>query len=134
MFTVTHEKFVTLRKRALGEGLIQTFEDSRYLASRDSATGDVLVKDPHGSATRLTFDQYGLIGGVISPLGRYWWNQNDSRAKVLSTGGIPNERKSVRQSPSPSGPGPIYGCARRSSAARRLRLVRSRPSGVQRCL
>jgi RHS repeat-associated protein len=83
MFTIGDQQFATLRKHSVANGLVRTFEGSPYLASLEATTGDVLVKDPRGHTTRVSFDQQGFVGGVTSPLGRRWRLDNDPQGKLL---------------------------------------------------
>ncbi|HEY0015357.1 MAG TPA: RHS repeat-associated core domain-containing protein [Longimicrobium sp.] len=72
-----------LRKHAAGEWLRRSFSGSPQSASVDPGTGDVLVSDPAGHATRFAFDPHGFIGAIRSPLGRTWQFDNDAEGKLL---------------------------------------------------
>src|SRR5260370_40934399 len=82
MLKIRSEQTAALRKHALADGLIDTFAGSKLTAGRDPATGDVLATDPRGNSTRFRFDQYGFIGGVVSPTGRKWSLENNADGKL----------------------------------------------------
>ena len=76
-------QFAALRAHYVGAGLIESFRDTKQLASRDIESGDVLVRDSRGNTTRLGFDDRGFIGHIVSPLGRTWRLENDADGKLL---------------------------------------------------
>ena len=77
------EQFAALRKQAFGNELIRSLQGDPQVPARDPQTGDVLVKDATGNTTRLTFDDQGFVGGVVSPLGRTWRLENDPQGRLV---------------------------------------------------
>lgn len=82
MFEFRPEQIAQLRRKKVGDGLIETYAGSGMSARRDLLTQDVLVSDPLGNTSRFTFDGTGLIGGVTTPTGRTWSLANYSDGKV----------------------------------------------------
>ncbi|WP_419807515.1 RHS repeat-associated core domain-containing protein [Sphingomonas sp.] len=72
MFVIRDPVLGALRRRAIGNGLIGTFDGTGRTAAWDAATGDVVVivvRDEAGNPTRVGFDRLGFISRVQSPLG-----------------------------------------------------------------
>ena len=87
MFTLRNEQLGALRKRAVGDGLIKTFEGSTLKAGSDPSSGDVIVTNPEGNVTRFLFDPSGNIGRVTSPSGRSWRLENEPDGRLLAMTG-----------------------------------------------
>jgi RHS repeat-associated protein len=84
MLNLTGEQTAALRKWSMGTALAGTFAQSGMAASRDPASGDVLLHSPYGGATRFGFDGAGFIGSVTSPLERKWTLENDDKGRLVS--------------------------------------------------
>ena len=83
MFTIRPEQMAALRKQRLGDGLADLFEGTGQKATRDPASGDVVITDPIGRSIRFTFDERGSIGGVIGPLRRTYRLENNRDGDVV---------------------------------------------------
>ncbi len=83
MFTIRTEQMAALRKQRIGDGLAKLFEGTRQKATRDPASGDVVITDPVGRPIRCTFDERGYIGSVIGPLRRTYRLENNGDGDVL---------------------------------------------------
>jgi RHS repeat-associated protein len=83
MFEIRDQQFSVLRKQAIGDWLIKSFEGSRQVAARDPQTGDLLITDPRKNAIRISFDDHGFFGSIRSPSGRTWRFENDINGKLL---------------------------------------------------
>ncbi|HEX7315417.1 MAG TPA: RHS repeat-associated core domain-containing protein [Pyrinomonadaceae bacterium] len=81
---IRDEQLSSLRARAVGDGLLESFRGSGLTAAREEPTGPVFVKDRKGNATRFDFDAGGFVGAVNSPLGRVWLLENDGLGRPLS--------------------------------------------------
>jgi RHS repeat-associated protein len=83
MFTMRSDQMAILRKQALGDALARTFDTTNQKATRDPASGDVLITDPVGRTVRCSFDERGFIGGIKGPLGRSYRLENDPTGQTV---------------------------------------------------
>lgn len=77
------EQFAALRKLYIGAGVVESFRGSKQTAYRNLDTDEIHIKNRRGNTTRLTFDDQGFIGNIISPLGRTWRLNNDQDGKLI---------------------------------------------------
>ena len=82
MFQIRSEQFAAMRRKKLGDTLIERL-DPFVKASWDGQGRQLLLRDEAGPKGTVAFDAQGYLGAYTSPLGRTWQLANRSDGKLL---------------------------------------------------
>jgi RHS repeat-associated protein len=87
MFIIRDELLGRLRRKAIGDGLIRSFDGTDQTAVWEEKSSDLIVFDPKGNETRIGFDRLGFMNNVVSPLGQTLRFDRDRNGKLLKIAG-----------------------------------------------
>ncbi len=83
MFQIRGEQFVALRRKKIGDALIERVSPFVKAAAWDTAGETILLEDALGPRGHIGFDTLGYLASYTSPLGRTWQLANLPDGKPL---------------------------------------------------
>lgn len=82
MFQIRSEQFAAMRRKKIGDTLIERLSPF-VTASWDAQGRQVLLRDELGPRGALGFDVHGFVGAYTSPLGRTWQLTNQADGQLI---------------------------------------------------